>query len=36
VTSGNVKDDVLVIASKPLVLGAQKPRERMGGQRGRP
>jgi iron(III) transport system substrate-binding protein len=25
VTSGNVKDDVLVIASKPLVLGAQKP-----------
>jgi iron(III) transport system substrate-binding protein len=24
-TSGNVKDDVLVIASKPLVLGAQKP-----------
>jgi iron(III) transport system substrate-binding protein len=25
ITSGNVKDDVLVIASKPLVLGAQKP-----------
>jgi len=25
VTSGSVKDDILVIASKPLVLGAQKP-----------
>jgi iron(III) transport system substrate-binding protein len=24
ITSGNVKDDILVIASKPLVLGAQK------------
>jgi iron(III) transport system substrate-binding protein len=25
ITSGNVKDDILVIASRPLVLGAQKP-----------
>ena len=28
ITSGNVKDDVLVIASKPLVLGAQKPQNK--------